>query len=147
MFTERATQYLEGGVFDPAAERDQSIVPLGGIYWKDEIPDWDRFLELSEADQMAILRLFSIRFQLWAGQELSADDAAYWGGARSLFPGCPIFQRLKLSAEEEQAQEVARTEVLKCFDAMFSGATDVTITENNGITRISGTHKLKNEDE
>ncbi len=147
MFTKRATKYLQRLVYNPAAERDQSIIPLGGIYWKDEVPDWDRFHELSQADQNAILRLFSIRFQLWAGEELSADDAAYWGGARSLFPGCPIFQRLKLSAEEEQAQEVARTEVLKFFDTMFSGATDVTITENNGITRISGTHKLKNEDE
>jgi len=145
MFSKRATNYLEGLVYNVAAQREESIIPLGSIYWKDEIPDWDRFLRLSEADQNAILRLFSIRYDLWASKELSADDAAYWGDARRLFPRCPIFQRLKLTSEDEQAKEAVFKEAPKFFDAMFAGAQDVTISDSDGIMRVSATHKLDNE--
>ncbi len=145
MFTEHATEYLEKLTYNASAERDTSIVPLGGIYWKDEIPDWDAFHELPEEDKNNILSLFSIRFEIWDGTVLSAESAAYWAEARSLFPRCPIFQRLMLSADDKQAQEAVVKEAESFLDALFSGATDVTVADGNGITKISGAYKLSGE--
>ncbi len=145
MFTEQAKEYLDKLTYKASAERDTSNVPLGGIYWKDEIPDWDAFHELPEEDKNNILRLFSIRFEIWDGTVLSAESAAYWAEARSLFPRCPIFQRLMLSADDKQAQEAVMKEAESFLDALFSGATDLTLADGNGITQISGTYRLSSE--
>jgi len=144
MFTKRAKRYLSGLTYNSSAERDQSIVPLGTIHWKDEIPAWDAFLELPEEDQASILRLFAIRSEIWSKCSLSEEDDAWWSAARSLFPQCPIFRRLHLSPDDERARDDCLEEALSFFDAMFSGATDVSITEEKGVTKVSATHKLTN---
>ena len=145
MLTAHTTHYLKGLAYNPSAERIPCIIPLGGIYWSDEIPDFDTFFEFPEDDQASILRLFSIRFTIWAGHELAKDDASYWEEARTLFPHCPIFRRLQLSPDDQKAQEATMKNAEEFFDAMFSGATDATISESKGLTKFSITHKLTDE--
>lgn len=74
MLTAGALEYLRPLAFDPSAERLSCLIPMGGIYWSDEIPDFRTLMHVKESDRNQIYRLFSIRFKLWAGEELADDD-------------------------------------------------------------------------
>jgi len=42
--------------------RDKSAcLPLGGIYWEDEMPDLRQIMKIHEEDRNQMFRLFSIR--------------------------------------------------------------------------------------
>ena len=79
--SEAAVNYLQPLKHNPDAQRHCSMIPLGGIYWDDEIPEFSKLMTVPKDDRDAIFRLFSIRFKLWAGDELDADDQAYWDAA------------------------------------------------------------------
>ena len=81
MLSEAAVNYLQPLKHNPDAQRHCSMIPLGGIYWDDEIPEFSKLMTVPKDDRDAIFRLFSIRFKLWAGDELDADDQAYWDAA------------------------------------------------------------------
>jgi hypothetical protein len=80
-------------------------------------------------------------------RELSADDDEYWTAAKLSLPSCPIFRRLELSPDDQQAQEATAKNAEAFFEAMFSGATDATIVESGRITKFSVTHKLTDEND
>ena len=47
------------------ARRMVSLIPLGSIYWEDEMPDYLDLAKLSEDERNAVWRLFAIRFKVW----------------------------------------------------------------------------------
>ncbi len=62
MLSEGALEYLQTLSYDSDAEGRSCIIPLGGIYWADEIPDFHALLKVPKSDRDLIYRLFSIRF-------------------------------------------------------------------------------------
>jgi len=58
-------QMLAALSFRSDAKRSVCILPLGSIYWDDEIPDLAQLMTLPEGDRNTVLHLFSIRFKIW----------------------------------------------------------------------------------
>ncbi len=69
MLSDGAVKYLQPLRYDPNAERRSSTIPMGGIYWADEIPDFHALMDVPKHDRDVIYRLFTIRFKLWAGED------------------------------------------------------------------------------
>jgi hypothetical protein len=132
MLSAAALTFLAPLKYRAEAERLGCYVPLGGIYWDDEIPDFDALVQMSDQDQRLILRLFSIRFALWAGAELSGDDRRFFDAARSQIPEYPLFRRLTLTAADQQAQKQLEEEIVAGMTALLSRADDVEVTRMDG---------------
>ena len=113
MLSQTAIDFLSPLTYKENAERRICFLPLGGIYWEDEIPDFQELHNLPKHDRNLVYRLFSIRFSIWNGEELSEGDQRYWDEARLQVPKYAMFQRLKLSFEDEQAQDAVEREVLE----------------------------------
>jgi hypothetical protein len=125
------------------AERQSCILPLGGIYWDDEIPDFHALLKVPDHDRHLILRLFSIRFKIWDSQPLSQSDTEFWETARSQVPEYPLFERLELSEEDRRAQEQVERDAIEGFEALFGDADKVEIHESEqGFHSFSATFDL-----
>jgi hypothetical protein len=93
-----------------------------------------------------VLRLFGIRLSIWKNEPLSQDAEACWNRAVAACPGCPIFQRLRLSAEELKAQEEIEKEVEEELASWFAHADKATITnEGDGLQSFSLTYNLEKE--
>jgi hypothetical protein len=118
MLSERAIAFLSPLRYEPNAERRSCILPLGGIYWEDEIPDFKVLLKIPEDDRNLIYRLFSIRFRIWEGAKLSECDQDFWDSARSQVPTYPLFQRLDLSADDRQAQAEVEQNAIEGFKTL-----------------------------
>lgn len=147
MLSSRAHEYLSGLRFDPCAERRWCNIPLGGIYWSDEIPDFKELHRFSEEDRQGIYRLFSIRFQLWSGARLSAEDDIFWCYCERAYPECPIFRRTTLTPDDRKAQDECEAETIKAFDALFGGADKLEVkTGLNGEQVFSATYDLTRDD-
>ncbi len=93
-FNKSVAAYLSALVYRADAERRVCILPLGSIYWADEIPDFMGLMKLTEEERNQIFRLFAIRFKLWDGETLGEDDERFWNAARLYAPNCPLFRRL-----------------------------------------------------
>ncbi len=146
MLTERALEFLCPLKYRQDAERRVSWIPLGGIYWTDEIPDPLAFQELPEADRSLILRLFCIRFRIWNGEELSADDHTFWESARQQVPDSPVFQRLTLSPDDRRAQQEFERQAFEAFQVLKDHAENFELTERaNGSAGFSLTFDLTTE--
>jgi hypothetical protein len=143
MLSKAAIAFLSPLTYRANAERRSCLLPLGGIYWEDEIPDFDVLLELSERDRNLVYRLFSIRFKSWNGETLSDADQSFWVKARSQVPNYPLFQRLELSAEDQRAQDEVERDAVEGFRALFGDADEVKVTENeHGLMSFSATFDL-----
>jgi len=139
MLSPGALRYLKPLRYDPGAARISCMIPMGGIYWTDEIPDFHALRALPEADRELIYRLFSIRFKIWAGHELDSDDQRFWDTARSQVPDYPVFHRTDLTPDDRAAQEAAEEDTVAALQALFGGADEVTVGEDGSI---SGTYDL-----
>jgi len=147
MLSEAAIDFLAPLTFRATAERRSCLLPLSGIYWEDEIPDFKALLKLPEQDRSLVLRLFSIRFSIWDGEELPEADQLYWDQARLQVPNYALFQRLDLSLEDRRAQDAVLREAIECFDAFFAGADEVKITEDeHGMKSFSATIDLTKDE-
>jgi hypothetical protein len=146
MLTDRAIAYLQPLTFSTTAARLNCFIPLGGIYWNDEIPDFDALLEIPEQDRLGIYKLFSIRFRIWKGEELDAAEKMFWEEARGQVPDYALFHRLKLSDEERTAQEQLETEMGEVFEAMFDCADEVSVSMEDGSPSFSATFDLTKKD-
>jgi hypothetical protein len=134
-----AVAHLSALIYQPDAKRSVCWLPLGGICWQDEIPDFNRFLTLGEEERSQIYRLFHIRFKIWDDEALSEDEQGFWNGARSQVPPCPIFHRLELSEDDKNAQRQVEEE----FAAFLTDADKVTVSEDaNGLQSFSATFDL-----
>jgi len=147
MLSDIAVNYLSPLEYRPDAERRSCVLPLGGIYWSDEIPDFRHLLEVPENDRNLIYRLFSIRFKIWDGDDLSGDDQQFWDTARSQVSGYPLFRRLQLSPEDRLAQDRMEQDALASLEALFAGAERIAITtDKHGFQSFSATFDLTKDD-
>lgn len=92
----------------PDAELRVSYLPLGSIYWTDEINEIvEELITAAEADSEALLRLFRIRTHLWDGEPLDENDWDFFVAAREQVPDYALFQRLQIQEHElRQHREV-----------------------------------------
>lgn len=135
--------YLSALSYRPDAARQVCWIPLGGLYWEDEIPDIRDLMQLTEDDQLQLFRLFAIRYKLWEGEGLNAEDRQFWDGSRSQVPHAPIFQRLQLSAADKKAHAEARQASTDALETLFADADRVTLTEHgSGVQTFSATFDL-----
>jgi hypothetical protein len=134
MLSAEALKYLQPLKHDPTAERLSCMLPMGGIYWADEIPDFPALMRVPEQDRNLIFQLFRIRFKLWAGEDLDNDDRSYWDTARSQVPDYPVFHRVHISDEDRVAQAAFEIETLNAFKAFFADADDVTINADGSFS-------------
>jgi hypothetical protein len=95
----------------PGARIVTSLIPLGSIYWEDEMPDFQDERKLSLAERRAIYRLFAIRFKIWDDKTLSPDEQTFWDTARAEAPNWALFHRLALSVEEHHTRKQAEAYV------------------------------------
>lgn len=142
-----AHEYLSRLRFDPKAVRQCCIIPLGGIHWSDEIPDFKALVQMPEDARQCIYRLFSIRFRLWANEALSSDDDIFWCYSERAYPECPILKRTFLSPEDQKAQSECVAEAIEGFDALFSQADKVEIKDGpHGMQSFRATIDLTKQD-
>ncbi|UCH21782.1 MAG: hypothetical protein JSU83_00490 [Deltaproteobacteria bacterium] len=146
MLTDRAVSYLKPLIYNESAERRASLIPFGGIYWEDEIPDFHAFMEIPEYDRAGIIKLFYIRFKIWNEEELSNDEQKFWEDAKKRVSEYALFQRLELTKEDRQIQEETERGAEELFNAFTDGAEDVKISEKDGVVSFSITHDLTKED-
>jgi hypothetical protein len=147
MILPHAHEYLGRLRFDQRAKRQCCLIPLGGIYWSDEIPDFQALLRVPDDERQSIYRLFSIRFRLWAKEVLSSDDDIFWCYCEKMYPECPILRRSTLGPEDQKAQDDCVAETIKGFDALFSGADKVEVKDGpHGMNSFSATFDLTKED-
>ena len=111
--------YLQNLTYNPKAERKSSLLPLGGIYWDDEIPNFNHFLRIPEKHRLGINHLFRIRFLIWADNPLTRGDQIFWDSCMQQIPDFPLFKRLKLSPEDQQAQADVESEAINALNAMY----------------------------
>jgi hypothetical protein len=143
MLSDAAVAFLSTLSHSPHAQRHSSLLPLGGIYWDDEIPDFKALFMLPTPDRDQVLRLFSIRFKIWDGSPLPSADELFWQEAQSQVPTYPLFQRTVLSEEDQQAQERAERDTLDGFEALFGDADEVSLaTSPEGLTSRSAKYQL-----
>jgi hypothetical protein len=143
MLSEAAVAFLSPLRYRADAERRSSLLPLGGIYWVDELPDFALLLKLPEDDRNLIYRLFNIRFKIWNREALSVADQSFWEIARSQVSTYPLFQRLELSADDQRAQDEVVRDAVEGLGALFDGADEVRVTENeHGFASFSATFDL-----
>lgn len=128
--------------FRADAKRRVCILPLGSIYWEDEIPDLAQLMTLSENDRSAVLRLFSLRFKIWDREQLSDDVQRFWDEVRDQAPSWAFFRRLELSAEDCREREQTEAGVQRELEAFFADADQVTISEKDGVQSFSATFDL-----
>ncbi|MEM7392569.1 MAG: hypothetical protein AAF492_09480, partial [Verrucomicrobiota bacterium] len=127
------------------AERQTCVLPLGGIYWDDEIPEFRALMDIPESDRLSILNLFRIRFKIWDGEPPSGEDKVFWDVARNQVPDYPLFRRLELSEDDRAAQEHVERSAEEGFEALFADADEVSVTEENGFQSFSVTFDLTKE--
>lgn len=139
--TEKMIQELN---FDPNAKIIFCAIPLGSIFWTDEIP-YENFLARGE-DKEQILKIFAIRISYWNNEKISFEDSILWEEAKSKFPRWPIFCRLELTPCERKIHEDTQNETEHIFDFLISNADMVNLTENNGVTSFTAVFDLEKED-
>lgn len=120
MFSRETEKVIETLAYDAYAEIRACWLPLGGIYWSDELPKKLFFGFAKEDDRKVIMLLFGIRMSLWNGTVLDSDDEALWQGAQAAYPTWGLFRRLSLSKEERELQEPIEGETLGFFEAFDS---------------------------
>lgn len=106
---------IESLRFDPQARMRWSILPLGSIYWTDELPPL-MFLEFKQNDdRMFVMHLFAVRINFWTNGEMNDEEATFWNEAKARFPNWPIFQRLNVSDEIKRDHEECQKEMEEFF--------------------------------
>jgi hypothetical protein len=143
MLSEATIALLNELHFRADAKRMVSLIPLGSIYWEDEMPDLLDIAKLSDEERNMIWGLFGIRFKIWDDQQLAADDKSFWEAARSEVPDWPLFHRLALSLDDRKAREEAERDVEKEFEAFFGDADRVELSDKpHGVQEFSATFDL-----
>lgn len=147
MLTDKAIEYLKPLTFSEKAERVVCFIPLGGIYWEDEITDFRDLMKMSEEDRDSIYNLFRIRFKIWNGDSLEGNDKIFWDTAITQVPNYALFQRLNLSEEDRAAQDEVETGVEEGFGALFEDADEVNTTEKDGFQKFTATFDLTKDND
>lgn len=146
MFSENATSIIRALSFDSHAETISCLLPLGSIFWSDELPP-SRFLAFTDAaDREAVMRLFAIRINYWNTGEMNAEDKLFWDTAQKQFPDWALFRRLNLSESQRLEHESVQKQAEDFFEEIVASADEVTLSKNEGgFTSFSATFNLDDE--
>jgi len=134
MLKQTTEDYLRGLTYEPTAERYSMFMPLGTIYWSDEIPDMKALSELPDEGHEQVFRLMNIRAQLWNDEFLRVDDQVLWDDAQAKVPLCPLFQRLSLSKEDRDAQAEAEDSTREFIEHLATTADEFTLDEDGNMS-------------
>jgi hypothetical protein len=146
MLSKDTLAHLSTLTYRADAKRQVCIVPLGSIYWDDEMPDIHRFVIFPEPDRTQVLRLFTIRLRIWDHQTLSEDDRQFWESVRSRAPDWALFRRLDLSEDDQREREEAERACAKEFEEFLADADQVTISEEkHGMQSFAATFHLNKD--
>ncbi len=145
MLSETTLAHLSDLTYRSDAERRVCLLPLGGIYWEDEMPALRQIMKIPEEDRNQMFRLFGIRVKLWKGEALPADDQLFWDTARLQTPSWALFQRQTISADDRHAQDEAERATTKGLGELFARADKVSISEKDGLQRFTATLDLKKQ--
>ncbi|MGA2049338.1 MAG: hypothetical protein ABSG96_16695 [Terracidiphilus sp.] len=117
MLSEKSVAILVAQTYRADSDWGVNILPLGSIYWHDELPD---MLDLfKRPDDMSIIyAMFAIRLKLWDGETLSAQDRNMWDAVRQQVPNWALFNRLSLSDEQRLARGKAERQVEKEIESL-----------------------------
>ena len=118
MLSETAAKILSTLAYQPSAQWLVNVLPFGSVYWADEMPDIRQLVHCRKQDRVDILRMFSIRLDLWDGRALSDDDKELWDLVRAQAPTWPLFRRLELTSEIKLARAAAEHQVTQEFDSL-----------------------------
>jgi hypothetical protein len=142
MLSETTRGYLATLTYRADAKRQVCWLPLGGICWDDEMPDIRRLMKIPEEDRTKIFRLFGIRARLWKGEALPYEDQQFWDTEKASLPGWAFFQRQKISADDQRAQQAADQTTTEFLQALAHDADEAKVTEKDGIQSFSFTFDL-----
>lgn len=147
MLRESTVEYLTQLTYRADAKRRVCLLPVTGIYWEDEIPDFMRLTKLAKEAQYEVLRLFAIRHRIWNLESLSEDDKSFWDDAQLQAPQYALFRRLELSATDRKLQNRIVRETDQAFREIEADADEVHITERYpGVQQFSLTFDLTKRD-
>lgn len=143
MLSPNTLAYLSTLTYRTDAKRQVCILPLGSIYWDDEMPPIRELVRVPEADREQVLRVFALRITIWNGETLSDEDQRFWDSVRSAAPNWAIFQRLELSPGDQREREEAEQACAKEFKEFLADADEVTVSEGkSGLQSFSATFRL-----
>src|ERR1700722_6508420 len=138
MLSDATSAILNTLTYRADARMGFSLMPMGGIFWEDELPNHNQFLlKIPEDDKRHIIRLFGIRVRLWNGQTLGNEDRQFWDTMQLLAPYWAFFERLSVSADELYEQEKVAKAADEVYEALFEDADKVEITEQDGLQHFS----------
>lgn len=141
MISETTLGFLSTLTYRADAKRQVCLLPLGGIYWEDEMPDI-LLMNIPEDDRNQILRLFGIRLRLWKGEPLLDGEQELWDMTYSQVPGWAFFQRQQISEDDQHAQEQAEQDSADALEALLADADRISIREKDGVQEFSATFDL-----
>jgi len=143
MLSEETLAQLSTLTFRHDAKRQVCILPLGSVYWDDELSQIQKFAAFPEPDRNEILRAFAIRLKVWDRQSLSDDDRQFWDSVRSAAPNWAIFRRLDPSDDERRERENVELACAREIEEFLAGADEVTVgEEKHGMQGFSATFQL-----
>jgi hypothetical protein len=146
MLSKTTLAHLSGLTYRPDAKRQVCLLPLGGIYWEDEMPDLRQIMKtIPEDDRNQMFRLFSIRVRLWKGEALPTDEQLFWDTARSQMPTWALFQRRTISADDRHAQDKAERATTEGLGELLCRADKMSLSAKDGLQRFSATFHLNKE--
>jgi len=147
MLSQDAINKIRALTLNPKAEMISCIIPLGSVYWTDELPGPYKFLAFTEgADRDYVIQLFAIRINYWNTGEMSSEDQQLWNSALIEFPEWPLFQRLHLNEAEKSAHENVQNDAEAFFAGLANEADEFsTEQEEGGVTSFSATFNLSGE--
>jgi hypothetical protein len=119
--------------FDPKAIMHSILMPYGSIVWDDELPPMRQrqFLNHRECN-FSIIRLISLRKQLWlSGSRIEPNDEV-WQQARALIPDWPGFRRLSLKREEWEALQFCEEETADLMNDFRQSSKIFSVTDEGG---------------
>jgi hypothetical protein len=145
MLSETTLGFLSTLTYRGDAQRQVCWLPLGGIYWEDEMPDIRHLMTIPEDDRNQILRLFSIRVRLWKGDRLTVAERQFWDATHSQVPSWAFFHRQQISDDDLNAQGDAERATTDALEALFADAHEVSVSEKGGVQSFSATFLLTKE--
>jgi hypothetical protein len=124
MLSEKSVAMLAARTYQSDSDWGINILPLGSIYWHDELPDTLDLFKRPE-DMSFIYEMFAIRFKLWDGEALCAQDRDMWNAVQQQVPNWALFNWLSLSDEQKLARENAEQQVEKEIESFGSERGDI----------------------
>ena len=142
MMSETTLGFLSTLTYRADAKRQVCWLPLGGIYWDDEMPDIRYLMNIPEDDRNQIFRLFAIRLRLWKSESLPDAEQQFWDTAHSQVPSWAFFRRQQISDDDQRAQEQAERGAADAVEALLFDADRLSISEKDGVQEFSATFDL-----